>query len=68
MYTYKITYSYFEDGRRVKEYDIFHGDSTQEAVDSCRAENIHYFEEQFGRIESVYICLTDCWSQRDDWE
>ena len=68
MYTYKITYSYIEKGRRVKEYDLFRGKDTQEAVDICRAENIHYFSEQFGRIESVYIELTDCWSQRNDWE
>lgn len=68
MYTYKITYSYYQDGERIKEYDIFFGDNDQEAVDNCRAENAQLFSEQFGRIESVYIELADCWSQRNNWE
>ena len=68
MYTYKITYSYIEDGHRVKEYDIFWGDTTQEAVDTCRAENLEFFANRFGRIESVYKEELDCWSERSDWE
>ena len=35
---YKIEFSYIQDGRRVKETDIFWGDNAQEAVDKRAAE------------------------------
>lgn len=54
MYMYEITYSYIQDGRRVKETDVFFGDNAQEAVDTCRSENWHQFDDQFGRIERIY--------------
>ena len=65
---YKIEFSYIQDGRRVKETDIFWGDNAQEAVDTCRSENLRQFAEQFGRIEYVYKECDDCWDYRDDWD
>lgn len=68
MYYYKIIWSYWQDGRRIKDQDVFHGDNTQEAVDTCRAEYINEFADCFGRIEEVYKECPDCWDYRDDWE
>lgn len=68
MYNYLIYYSYWQDGRRIKEKDLFWGDTTQEAVDNCRHENDYQFSEQLGRIENVYKECNDCWEEREDWE
>ena len=65
MYTYEITFRYIQAGKRVRETDVFFGDSVQEAVDTCRAENICQFADQFGRIET--ICNE--WAELvTDWE
>lgn len=68
MYEYMITYSYWQDNRRVKEYDTFFASSSQEAVDDCRAENVYLFSEMFGRIESVHRDTSRAWEAREDWE
>ena len=68
MYEYKITYSYWQDNRRVKEHDIFFASSSQEAVAHCRAENNYLFSEMFGRIESVLRDTGRAWEAREDWE
>lgn len=68
MYEYMIEYSYYLNGKRVKEKDIFFGDNTQEAVDTCRAENNYYFSEGFGRIERVLKECYNGWEERDNWE
>ena len=68
MYEYLITYSYWEDNRRVKEYDTFFASSSQEAVDDCRTENVYIFAEKFGRIESVHRDTSRAWEAREDWE
>lgn len=68
MYEYLINYSYWENNRRVNEYDTFFAYSSQEAVDDCRAENVYIFAEKFGRIESVHLGTSRTWEAREDWE
>ena len=58
---YKIKWSYYEDGQRVKETDIFWGDNAQEAVDTCRAEYLNDFTNKFARIESVWLDQVENW-------
>ena len=65
MYMFEITFSYIQDGKRIKETDVFYGNSTQEAVDICRAENLRQFADQYGRIEIIF----DEYAQpATDWE
>ena len=68
MYNYLIYFTYWQDGRRIREKDLFWGDTAQEAVDNCRAENLYEFSEQFGRIEEVYKEYEDHWGEVEDWE
>ena len=68
MYEYLINYSYWEDNRRVKEYDTFFASSSQEAVDDCRAENGYIFSAKFGRIESVHRDTSRAWEACENWE
>ena len=68
MYEYLIKYSYYQNGRRIKEKDTFWGNNTQEAVDICRAENEELFSEYFGRIEQVLVDNWNSWDIVEDWE
>lgn len=68
MYEYLVTYSYYQDGRRIEEYDTFFASNAQEAVDECRAENVYLFSEMFGRIESVHRDSSRTWDVCENWE
>lgn len=68
MYGYMIEYSYYRDGRRIKEEDEYWGNNTQEAVNICRAENIELFADYSGRIEKVWVDNWSSWDIVDDWE
>ena len=52
MNTYKVRFSYLQDGRRVYDEDIAWGDSAQEAVDQIRDEYLGFCEDL--KIESVW--------------
>lgn len=64
MRKYKVTYNYTTytqsiHGQRVKGYDIFEADSSQDAIDQCRQE--FYIENE------LEILSVEIWSLAGYW-
>lgn len=68
MNEYLIVYSYWNNGRRIKEYDTFFACSAQEAVNECREESELIFSAMKGQIESVHVDTSRTWEYITNWE